>query len=118
MRGFTLARYLLNTHNKQVGGGLWLVVFYIFFYYWLAYPWWNHITIPGASSLLVRPVFGPLNLILYLFNVSALYMGSSYYLILPQQALLCVMYPIYMTLYPVFWAYARLYRPKDTWNSK
>lgn len=118
MRGFKLARYIVNTHNKQVFGGAWLFVLMFGFYFWLAYPWWNHLTIPGASQMLLRPVFGPLNLVLYLFNAGMLYMGSSYYLILPHQALLCILFPFYLTLYPLFWIYARLYRPKDTWNIK
>jgi len=118
MRGFALARYLVNTHNKQVFGGLWMFVFFAFFYYWLAYPWWNLLAIPGASSFLARPVLAPLNIIIYLLTTGTLYMSSSYYLILPHQGLLCALFPIYMTLYPLFWLYARLYRPKDTWNAR
>ena len=128
MRGFALARYTINTHNKQTWG-LWIIGFMLCGYFWLAYPWWNLFaidpnststvagsTLATASNFLVRPFLGPVNLVIYLFHVTMMYLSSSYTMSIPFQAHLCLLYPIYFTLYPLVWIYARLYRPRDTWD--
>lgn len=105
--GWKTVRYTINTHSHQ-GWGLWWVGFFFILYYWFALPWWNLLSVTSIT----RPLVGPLTLALYLFNTAILWWGTSQSLYVPQQAILCVLFPIYVTLYPLAWFIARLYRPE------
>lgn len=110
MSGWGLARYLVGIHKKQTWG-LWWLVFIFVGYYWFGLPWWNALS-TSATAVFVRPMFGPLNVVLYLLNTAVLVFGTHHSLRVPQLLVLSILFPVYVTLYPLFWLYARSYSPK------
>ena len=106
-RGLSLTRYMINCHTKQ-GFGLWWFPFMVFIYYWLAYPWWNHLEF---LKVFHRPIVDPIWFVYYLLTACGLYFttGTLRY---PQQLITTILFPVYVTLYPLVWLFGKAWNPQ------
>lgn len=116
MRGFNYVRWKIANHSHQTWG-LWMAAF-LFLYFLLAFPWWNfaqdlHFIAPIRifGRVFYKKMTDPGAILIWCINLGLVYFSSYTQARLPHQALLCVLFPIYLSFYPLVWLYSKFYRP-------
>jgi hypothetical protein len=128
-RGIVFVLRHIKTH-MGMGLGTWIFL-YIFYYYLFAYPWWNgfftsfaktnmpqiNTAITNLQWVFVRNPFSSLSIVVYCLNCIFVTAFATIYFTFPYRitALLCVLFPVFLTASPVWFLIGRFYISKASW---
>lgn len=108
---------MIQTH-RYMGFGIWLL-FYLVYYFFCALPWWNPLFYSPErtllSAIMTRSAFtwyGILWMVLHMLMAAVLTWRN---MDMPLASIQILLFPLYLTLSPAFFLFARWYTPRATW---
>lgn len=108
----------LQTH-RYMGIGIWMI-FFLPYYFLCALPWWNIFFNPTVhtwwSVLLTRNIFAWYWMFWYVLHVLFVALVTWRSTELPAAIILILLYPVYLTLFPVVYFYGRWHVARETWQ--
>lgn len=130
-RGLTFVLRHIKTH-QHLGIGIWIIGF-ILYYFFFAYPWWSvffksfgYTNMPQVNNVIdwikwifVRNPYSTVSLISQCINGIVISIVATVYFIFPyrMQALLCLFFPVYLTICPIVLLVGRFYVSRASWNN-